>query len=111
MKTTKVKIGNRTEKIKAESEGCARDIDRITHNHTAFATFHDLVNAAGGYRPSIYIAGKSKQAKRELVYLTIEYNSFQEKRGDKRRVYCGDFQIESQIRQLLTKHQILATSG
>jgi hypothetical protein len=111
VKTTKVKIGDRTEKIKAESEGSVRDIDRIVHNHTAFATFKDLVNAAGGYRPSIYIAGKSKQAKRELVYLTIEYNLFQEKRGDKRRVYCGDFQLESQILRLVPKDQILATSG
>lgn len=95
MKTTTIKLHTETriQRIKAESEGCVRDIDRIVARHSAFANFTDLVNARGGYRPSIYVGGKPKQAKRELVFLTLEYNRFQAARGDSRRVYCGDFEL------------------
>ena len=94
MKTTTIKLHTETriQRIKAEpSEG--RDLNRIVASHSAFANFADLVNARGGYRPSIYVGGKTKQAKRELVYLTLEYNRFQAARGDSRRVYCGDFEL------------------
>jgi hypothetical protein len=86
----KIKINGRAEEIKLSE---ARDTDRITACHTAFPNFSALVNAEGGYRPSIYLGGKSKQVKRELLSLTAEYNEFQSNRKDSRRIYCGDFEF------------------
>lgn len=90
MKTIALKINGKLEKVLLNED---RDYDRITAKHTAFSGFSDLLHAAGGYRPSIYLGGKSKQAKRELVSLIFEYDRLQAGRKDPRRVFAGDFQF------------------
>lgn len=67
------------------------DRDIVTAKHTAFRRFIELVNAPGNYRPSIYLGGKNAKAQRELLFLTFKYNMFQHGRGDKRRVFKGDW--------------------
>ena len=79
----KIKINDRTVEIDR------RDYNRdaVTRKHTAFESFHDLVNAAGLYRPSIYLGGKNPKCQRELLFLTFKYNTYQKARGDGRRVH------------------------
>ena len=67
------------------------DLDTVTAKHTAFRRFIELVNAPGGYRPSIYLGGKSAKAQRELLFLTFKYNLYQQSHGDPRRVFKGDW--------------------
>jgi len=69
-----------------------RDIDAITRKHTAFASFESLVNAEGDYRPTLCLAGKSKQAQREIVTLEYRYNLYMASRHDERRVHRGDYE-------------------
>ena len=94
MTTFSIKIRDRVEKIEVKDVSfCESDMNRIARTHTAASRFFDLINAEGGYRPSIYLGGKSKQAKSDLVRLTLHYDQVQRSRKDSRRVYCGDFEI------------------
>lgn len=83
----KLKVNDRTVPVERRSY----DRDMVTAKHTAFADFSALVNAPGGYRPSIYLGGKTPAAQRELLFLTFEYNQHQADRHDARRVYRGDW--------------------
>lgn len=67
------------------------DRDTVTRKHTAFNSFHALVNAGGCYRPSIYLGDKPAKHQRELLFLSFEYNIFQHSRKDARRVYKADW--------------------
>lgn len=89
MKTLQLKVNGKRERILLNED---RDIDRIVAKHTAFADFAALVLAEGGYRPSIYLGGKSKQAKRELITLAVRYNDWMAANKDERRVYQGDYE-------------------
>lgn len=60
---------------------CARPwLDLLTTRLTAFDSFDALVNARGGYRPSIY-PGAWKDM------LSWAYDNYQAERGDARRAY------------------------
>lgn len=59
-------------------------LDKITRNHSAFDTFEDLLNAAGGYRPTIRCNGKGGDERRRL---DDAYDRAQEARGDLRRAF------------------------
>lgn len=84
----KLKIEGKVREVRLNMN---RDFNRLVQKHTAFGSWGELIHAAGGYRPSIYLGGKTAQAQRELLALTVEYNSVQQGRGDSRRVYQGDF--------------------
>jgi len=62
------------------------ELDRITAQRTAFATFNDLLNARGNYRPSLWTNGDRPEC-RELALLADAYDAAQEARGDQRRVF------------------------
>lgn len=71
-----------------------REIDRIVRFHTAFRDFEDLVSDRHGtYRPSVYMGGKSRTYREELLELTLRYDAFMQKKGDDRRVFKGDWEI------------------
>jgi hypothetical protein len=55
--------------------------DLITRKNTAFKSFADLINAEGGYRPSL---SRAEPVLRELGAL---YDAAQTARGDDRRAY------------------------
>jgi hypothetical protein len=75
------------------------DADRLTRRHTAFDGFEALINARGGYRPSIRTesAGActlqggeqitSRQRRQELLRLADIYDNAQQARGDNRRAF------------------------
>lgn len=67
------------------------ELNKLVKKHTAFASIHEMLNAGGTYRPSIYLGGKTKREQRELVFIAIEYNTAQRERGDARRVFKGDW--------------------
>lgn len=56
-------------------------LDYICFTQTAFKTFEDLLNAKGGYRPSIPVGHEWGRV------LANAYDEAQEKRGDYRRAY------------------------
>ena len=57
-----------------------RTLDRLTIRFTAFDSFDSLVNALGGYFPSLQTS-KSP----DLTVLADSYDEFQQRRGDLRR--------------------------
>lgn len=59
--------------------------DVLTRRITAFDSFRDLVDAAGGYRPSLNAGGC-----REALSLADLYDGFQSSRGDPRRAHRFD---------------------
>ena len=61
----------------------------LTRRLTAFAAFADLLNAAGGYRPSIYTSGRNAAENSEHGALARIYDAVQERRGDPRRAFRG----------------------
>ena len=83
----KLKIRGRTVAVKVMDY----DIDKLVTKHTGFKTFNDLVNAKGGYRPSIYLGGKTPSAQRELLFITLAYNKHMASSGSSLRVYKGDW--------------------
>lgn len=62
------------------------NLDAITKRHSGFDCFEDMLNADGGYRPTIRIDGRFKA---ELKVLADAYDNAQETRGDARRAYRG----------------------
>jgi len=70
----------------------------LTRKHTAFDSFDDLINAAGGYEPTIRCMAPREtrswdyRAERlELLALADHYDGAQEQRGDPRRAYRGTY--------------------
>lgn len=59
-----------------------RSTDEATRQVTAFASFSDLVNAKGGYRPTLMGDGLQQ-------VLANTYDAFQKARGDERRAFRG----------------------
>jgi hypothetical protein len=61
-------------------------LDAICIVHTAFRTFADLLNAEGGYRPTINLrdAGDAAGA---MALLAVQYDQQQAQRGDPRRAH------------------------
>ncbi len=66
-------------------------INEITRQLTCFASFDDLLNAAGNYRPSIYLTKGAYAANRAKVDLALAYDGAQEARGDERRAFRGNW--------------------
>ena len=62
------------------------DDDQLTAKHTAFTTMQDLLEAKGGYFPSIRTLS-AKTDRIELGRLADAYDAYQETRGDSRRAY------------------------
>lgn len=59
----------------------APDIDALVKKHTAFATMDEMLNAKGGYRPSMYVF------RHEVKIIADAYDAAQEERGDARRAF------------------------
>ncbi len=57
----------------------ASTVDALTAKHTAFKTFPEMANAAGGYFPTLYTF------RREGKIIADAYDKFQAARGDRRR--------------------------
>ncbi|QQG66337.1 hypothetical protein [Desulfobulbus oligotrophicus] len=57
-------------------------LDQLTVKYTAFPRFADLLEAGGGYRPSLRTSVSSSQA-----MLAGAYDRAQSRRGDKRRAF------------------------
>lgn len=59
------------------------ELDTLTRTLTAFATFQDLLDAQGGYRPSLV------KRDAQTFALANAYDAAQSKRGDSRRAFRG----------------------
>jgi hypothetical protein len=57
------------------------NLDTLTANNSVFATFAELLDAKGGYRPTIHLDSADKRA------LADAYDAEQAARGDTRRAY------------------------
>jgi hypothetical protein len=70
-------------------------LNEITRQLTCFASFADLLNAPGNYRPSIYLAKGDvvchAAANRAKIDLALAYDDAQEARGDERRAFRGNW--------------------
>jgi len=67
-------------------------LNYIVFRFTAFSSFEAMVNAEGGYRPTIRCYDErvfSAAERAELVELADAYDAFQAARGDERRAYRG----------------------
>ena len=58
-----------------------QELEAIVRRRTAFASFEDMFNAKGDYRPSMDVADP------EMLRLANHYDHAAEQRGDARRVY------------------------
>lgn len=64
----------------------ATRLDAITLHHTAFHSFHDLLDAQGSYCPSLRTeSALHEEHRRELNELADAYDAAQAERGDARR--------------------------
>lgn len=59
------------------------DLDRIVRQLSCFKSFKSLINAKGGYRPTIRVDRYGTPA----AQLVLAYNKAQAKRGDSRRAF------------------------
>lgn len=91
-RTHTVLVRDRVKRIKVLPEW-SQQLDRITRENSAFASFADLVNAKGNYRPSIYLGEKSRKLQGELLCLAIAYDCHQMRALDSRRVFRGDWEL------------------
>lgn len=64
-----------------------KELDRITRAISGFDSFEDLLNAKGGYRPTIMISRYPFVS--DERFLADQYDIYQAERGDNRRVYRG----------------------
>lgn len=60
--------------------------DQLTAKHTAFSTMQDLLEAKGGYFPSLR-AQSADTDREELGLLADAYDAYQAARGDSRRAH------------------------
>jgi hypothetical protein len=64
----------------------ATHLDALTLCHTAFRTFQDLLDAKGGYTPSLRTGSTNNaEHRRELAEIADAYDAAQQRRGDARR--------------------------
>lgn len=63
----------------------SKSLDKITTENSAFKSFDAMLNASGGYRPSIEVA--SVDGWEDRVILADAYDEAMEARGDDRRAY------------------------
>jgi len=65
------------------------DLDALTRRLTAFNSFHDLLDAKGGYRPSLRCVSGCPGGQNipELKRLADAYDQAQAERGDPRRAF------------------------
>lgn len=61
-------------------------LDAICKAQTAFLTFAALLDARGGYRPTINVRDAG-EAESDMTFLAEQYDLHQESRGDPRRAY------------------------
>ena len=70
-------------------------LNRITQELTCFASFDELLNAAGNYRPSIYLSKGgvvcNAAINRAKIDLALAYDDAQAARGDERRAFRGNW--------------------
>ena len=72
------------------SKKLRKHLDFITRKISAFDSFDELVNAKGGYTPSIYPwRGAPYRVMMRYYVLARQYDLFQEARGDSRRAYTA----------------------
>jgi len=64
-----------------------RAADEITAKHSAFKSFVDLLNAEGGYFPTIRCNSTTGLRRAELTYLADAYDYFMLCRNDSRRAH------------------------
>jgi hypothetical protein len=67
-------------------------LDVIVRRHSAFNSFADLLNAAGGYRPTVRCYDErchNAVDRAELLILADAYDAHQAARGDARRAFRG----------------------
>jgi len=69
----------------------ANHLDMITRKLTTFASFNDLLNAAGNYRPSFYLTKGKLGENLQKQTLAMAYDDMQFARGDSRRAYRGNW--------------------
>lgn len=62
-------------------------LNELTTKHTAFASFEEMVNAKGGYAPSISPNVHNRWFGAERAILAHAYDRVQEASGDLRRAY------------------------
>lgn len=60
--------------------------DKLTAKHTAFSTMQKMLNAKGGYRPTLRTQSAAT-GRDELGLLADAYDAYQAARGDSRRAY------------------------
>jgi hypothetical protein len=65
------------------------DLDALVRRKSAFESFQALLDAKGGYRPTIMIRDTSD------LWLARAYNDAQAKRGDARRAFTGNSGIQA----------------
>lgn len=108
--TLTVAILDRKQHLKVRELMLTRaELDRIVQANSAFATFDALVNAAGNYRPSIYLHGKPRTVQVELVLLSQAYDQHQARALDSRRVYRADWELVTELptlAQIRAKHML-----
>lgn len=61
----------------------AEHLEHLTRAHTAFGSFRQLVDAPGGYSPSLICSAPEHGADRSE--LADSYDTIQQRRGDPRR--------------------------
>lgn len=67
--------------------GLAR-LDSLTAGYTGFDTFHEMIDAEGGYFPTLRCESARQESDRtELTELANAYDAHQEARGDSRRAH------------------------
>ena len=68
--------------------------DKLTQQFTAYDTFNELLNAKGGFYPSLpFYLQKTQRRRREMLRLVDLYNEAQKERGDERRAFTGTTEI------------------
>ena len=63
----------------------SKRIDALTLRHTAFYNFRGLINADGGYWPSLRVTDPVHGV--EITDLADAYDNTQQQRGDARRAF------------------------
>jgi len=66
-------------------------LNEITAKISSFSSFGELLNAAGNYRPSIYLKKSDHKNNRAKMDLVIAYDDAQQQRGDNRRAFRGNW--------------------
>jgi hypothetical protein len=72
----------------------AAQLDRLVAYYTGFKTLEQMLNAAGGYRPTIRCtrevnARASEKELADLLAIADAYDAAQAERGDPRRAFRG----------------------